>query len=142
METRLDKYAVSPEQVVLLHSCLSSKLCMRIFNILLSERRHVNISAICRKAGCTSGNAVKHLRRLVKLGAAEEKFLSGLHMFTVKRGEMAELLYKAERILEAERMNSLKFEGLHAAGQAYPTKKETSKPSRIQPQRFSSENPI
>jgi len=72
LETRLDKYAVSPEQVVLLHSCLSSKLCMRIFNILLSERRHVNISAICRKAGCTSGNAVKHLRRLVKLGAAEE----------------------------------------------------------------------
>ncbi|MEM3759873.1 MAG: hypothetical protein QXZ02_02025 [Candidatus Bathyarchaeia archaeon] len=33
----------------------------------------MNISAICRKAGCTSGNAMKHLRRLVKLGVVEEK---------------------------------------------------------------------
>ncbi|MCS7114107.1 MAG: helix-turn-helix domain-containing protein [Nitrososphaerota archaeon] len=107
----MDKYAVSPEQLAWLHNCLSSKLCMRIFNILSSERKPVNISAICRRAGCTSGNAMKHLRKLVKLGVVEEKFLSGLHMFSLRRGEMAELIFKAEKVLECETLKRDKFRG-------------------------------
>jgi len=99
---KLDRYAVSAEELVLLHGCLSSKLCMRIFKILCAERGALNISAICRKAGCTNNNALRHLRRLVKLGVAEEKLLTGLHTFKIKRGGMAELLIKAERFLEAE----------------------------------------
>jgi len=98
----LDRYAVSAEELVLLHGCLSSKLCMRIFKILCAERGALNISAICRKAGCTNGNALKHLRRLVKLGVVEEKLLTGLHMFNIRRSGMAELLIKAKRFLEAE----------------------------------------
>ena len=97
----MEKYAVTPEELIELHICLSSKLCMRIFNILWAEGKPVNISAICRRAGCTSGNAARHLKRLVKLSVVEERLLPGLHMFSAKRGEMAELMFKAANILEA-----------------------------------------
>ncbi|MBS7617358.1 helix-turn-helix transcriptional regulator [Candidatus Bathyarchaeota archaeon] len=107
----MDKYAVSPEQLVWLHTCLSSKLCIRIFDVLSSEGKPLNISTICRKAGCTSGNAVKHLRRLIKLGVVEERLLSGLHIFAFKRGEMAELMLKAEEILRAENVKRGKLKG-------------------------------
>ncbi|MEM3798212.1 MAG: helix-turn-helix domain-containing protein [Candidatus Bathyarchaeia archaeon] len=130
----MEKYAVTPEELAELHICLSSKLCRRIFNILWAERKPVNISAICRKAGCTSGNAVKHLKRLVKLGVVEERLLPGLHMFSAKREEMAELMFKAANILEARDCMKWDKEGLYAAGNAYPHSTLKPQAQRIQPQ--------
>lgn len=97
----MEKYTVTPDELVELHICLSSKLCRRIFNILWAERKPLNISSICRMAGCTSGNAARHLRRLVKLGVVEERLLPGLHIFSARRGEMAELIFKAANVIEA-----------------------------------------
>jgi DNA-binding IclR family transcriptional regulator len=98
----VERYYVNPEELAVLHMCLSSKLCMRIFRIISAEKGAINISAICRKAGCSTGNAKRHLQRLVRLGVVEEEQLCGLHIFYPKQGEMARLLRRTMEELEAE----------------------------------------
>jgi hypothetical protein len=93
------KVAVSPTELATLYKCLSSKICIRIFNILSLERRPLNISAICRRAGCTNGDGVKHLRTLAKIGVVDEEFWSGLHIFKVKDGDLTELLKQTLTVL-------------------------------------------
>jgi hypothetical protein len=93
------KVAVSPTELATLYKCFSSKICVRIFGILLAERRPLNISAICRRAGCTNGDGVKHLRMLARLGVVDEEFWTGLHIFRVKDGDLTELLKQTLTVL-------------------------------------------
>jgi hypothetical protein len=96
------RFAVNPKEMAIFHRCLSSKLCVRIFNVLLAEGK-LNISAISRKAGCTNNDGIKHLRSMAELGIVKEDFYAGLHMFTLKEGGFTELMKETVGILKAER---------------------------------------
>lgn len=87
-------FTVTPRELVLLHRCLSSRICVRIFQVL-RESGVLNISAISRKAGCTNSDGVKHLRTMAELGVVDEKFYAGRHTFTLKRNDLVELMEKA-----------------------------------------------
>ena len=94
------KFALTPEELVTFHKCLSSKICVRIFQVL-SKNNTLNISAVSRKARCTNNDAVKHLRNLAKLGIISEEFYSGRHTFTPKDGQFTELMNQTIKIMEA-----------------------------------------
>jgi hypothetical protein len=56
-------FTITPAELVTLHDCLSSKICVNIF----LKNPTLNISAISRKTGCTNSDAIKHLKNLAKL---------------------------------------------------------------------------
>jgi predicted transcriptional regulator len=87
-------FTVTPNELVLLHRCLSSRICVRIFQVL-RESGVLNISAISRKTGCTNNDGVRHLRTMVVLGVVDEEFYAGRHTFTLKRNDLVELMEKA-----------------------------------------------
>jgi len=92
-------FTLTPTELVLFHECLSSKICVRIFQTLL-ERRALNISAISRKVGCTNNDGLKHLKNLARLGIVHEEFYGGRHAFTLKGGAFTELMKQAINIME------------------------------------------
>jgi predicted transcriptional regulator len=94
-------FTITPAELVTLHDCLSSKICVNIFRVLLS-RNTLNISAVSRKVGCTNNDALKHLKNLTKLGIVHEEFYSGRHTFTLKNGQLTELMKQAMKIMEAK----------------------------------------
>lgn len=87
-------FTITPRELVLFHRCLSSKICIRIFQVF-HEHKVLNISAISRKARCTNNDALKHLRNLVLLGIFQEDFYAGRHTFTLNRTLNTELMKKA-----------------------------------------------
>ena len=80
-----------------MHECLSSKICIRIFQALLKNGT-LNVSAISRKAGCNNDRCIEHLRKLAKLGIVQEEFYAGRHTFTLKKGDFADLMEQAIRL--------------------------------------------
>ena len=93
------RFTLTPKELVAFHECLSSKLCLRIFRILLTN--HVlNISAIARKARCNNRDALKHLKNLARLGIVQEEFYAELHTFTLKRVEFTRLMEQAIKSME------------------------------------------
>ncbi len=93
------RFTVTPEELLMFHGCLSSKICVNIFQALLKSSV-LNISAISRKVGCTNNDALKHLRNLAKLGIVEEEFYAGRHTFTLKSVEFTELMKQAIKLME------------------------------------------
>ena len=96
-------FNLTPEQLVIFQECLSSKVCIRIFQTLL-RKRALNISAISRKVGCTNNDCLEHLKKLTMLGIIEEEFYAGRHSFTIKKGNFTELMEQAIKTKE-ERCN-------------------------------------
>jgi len=78
-------------------------VCIRIFQTLLAKRI-LNISAISRKVGCTNNDCLEHLHNLTKLGIIEEEFYAGRHSFALKKGDFAELMKEAIKIVEERRI--------------------------------------
>lgn len=99
MGFRVEKFEVTSREVLALHTCLSSKLCIRIFKILANHKR-LNISAIARKARCTNNEGIKHLRSMAALGIVNEEFYPGLHIFTFQEGSFTELMRQTIKIME------------------------------------------
>ena len=93
-------FTITPEQLVIFHECLSSKICVNIIQALL-DRSPLNISAISRKTGSTNSDAVKHLKNLAKLGIVHEEFYAGRHTFTVENNQFTELMKQAIKITDA-----------------------------------------
>jgi len=91
---------ISPRELVLLHRCLSSKICIRIFRVL-HENGVLNISSVSRRARCNNKDALKHLRNLEKLGIVHEEFYAGRHTFTLKKNDLSEFLKRAVEIEQA-----------------------------------------
>ena len=91
-------FDVTPEELVFLHRCLSSKVCVKVFKTLQAESI-LNISAISRKAGCNNNDALRHLRNLSKLGIVQEEFYAGRHTFTLKKGCLTELMKQAITVI-------------------------------------------
>ena len=96
------KFKVSPEELVVLHKCLSSKLCLRIFHIMKRHKK-LNVTAISRKAGCSNKTSVKHLRNMARLNMIEEELYSGLHKFALKRGLFTELMDETVKLLKKDK---------------------------------------
>ena len=94
--------SLTPKELVLLSRCLHSKVCMRIFKVLVSSPT-LNISAISRRAGCTNARSLSHLSNLTRLGIAHEKFYTRIHMFKLMRTPLTVLLEDAFALVEAER---------------------------------------
>jgi predicted transcriptional regulator len=92
---------VTPEQLVIFHECLGSKVCIRIFQVLLANRS-LNVSAISRKAGCNNDRCIEHLRKLSELGIVEEEFYAGRHSFAMKKGDFTDLMQQAIRLMEKD----------------------------------------
>jgi predicted transcriptional regulator len=88
-------------ELVIFHECLSSKVCIRIFQALLTNRS-LNVSAISRKAGCNNDRCIEHLRKLIKLNIVEEEFYAGRHSFALKKGDLADLMEQAIRLMEKD----------------------------------------
>jgi len=95
------KFTVTPEDVVAIHRLLSSRVFLRLYRALRSEGR-MNVSALARKAGCINRRAAALLRILAGMGVVEERFRSGLHIFKIKDGELAELLKRTVEIIDSE----------------------------------------
>ena len=87
---------------MILHECLSSKICIRIFQALLKNGT-LNVSAISRKAGCNNDRCIEHLRKLAKLGIVQEEFYAGRHTFTLKKGDFADLMEQAIKFMKERR---------------------------------------
>ena len=96
-----EKFKVSPEELVAMYKCLSSKLCLRIFHIM-KRHKELNITAISRKAGCSNKTSIKHLRNMARLNIIEEELYSGLHKFTLKNGLLTELMDQTVKLLKKE----------------------------------------
>ena len=94
------RFTLTPEELVVFYECLSSKICVNIFQALL-DRSPLNISAISRKTGCTNSDAIKHLKNLAKLGIVHEEFYAGRHTFTIENGQFTELMKQAIKLTEA-----------------------------------------
>jgi predicted transcriptional regulator len=86
-------------ELVIFHECLSSKVCLRVFQALLTNRS-LNVSAISRKAGCNNDRCIEHLRKLSKLGIVEEEFYAGRHSFALKKGDFTDLMEQAIKLME------------------------------------------
>ncbi len=86
-------------ELVIFHECLSSEVCIRVFQALLTNRS-LNVSAISRKAGCNNDRCIEHLKKLNKLGIVEEEFYAGRHSFALKKGDFADLMQQAIRLRE------------------------------------------
>lgn len=99
-------FTITPEELVTFHSCLSSKLCTRIFQILLSNNV-LNITAIARKARCGNNEALRHLKNLARLRIVNEDFYAGRHTFTLNMGEFTELMKQAIRAIEERERENL-----------------------------------
>jgi len=93
------RFTLTPLELVVFCECLSSEVCVRIFQTLL-EKRTLNISAISRKVGCTNIRGLNHLRNLARLGIVHEEFYAGRHAFTLKKGESTELMRQAIEAME------------------------------------------
>ena len=97
-----ENIGLTSEELILLSKCLHSRVCMRIFKVLLRFKT-LNISAISRKAGCTNARSLSHLSNLTRLGIVHEKFYTRIHMFNLKRSPLTVLLEDAFAFLEAEK---------------------------------------
>ena len=97
-------FNVTPEQLVIFHECLSSKVCIRIFQVFLLNRS-LNVSAISRKVGCNNDRCLEHLRKLAKLGIVQEEFYAGRHSFALKKGEFTDLMQQAISIMDKDEKN-------------------------------------
>jgi len=95
-------FTITPEELVILHHCLSSKICVNIFQALLKNPT-LNITAISRKTRCTNSDALKHLNNLAKLGIVHEEFYAGRHTFTLKNGQLTELMKQTIKVMEAKK---------------------------------------
>jgi predicted transcriptional regulator len=95
------KFKVSPEELLVLHKCLSSKVCLRIFRIMKRHKK-LNVTAISRKAGCSNKTSVKHLRNMARLSMIEEELYSGLHKFALKKGRFTELMDQTVKLLKKD----------------------------------------
>lgn len=96
------RYALTPDELVTFYVCLSSRICTRIFHLLL-KKNVLNVSAVSRAANCTNKAAIKHLKNLAKLGIVNEDFYAGRHTFALNRAEFTDLLEQAIRVMEARK---------------------------------------
>jgi predicted transcriptional regulator len=94
------RFTLTAEELVAFHECLSSKICVNIFQALL-DRSPLNISAISRKTGCTNSDAIKHLKNLAKLGIIQEEFYARRHTFALDRTGFTVLMEQAIKAMEA-----------------------------------------
>ena len=73
---------------------------MNLFKVLCSEGR-MNISALARKAGCTSRRIIVLLGMLKSMGVVEEKSSGGIRTFQIKDGGLTELLKRATEMIDS-----------------------------------------
>jgi predicted transcriptional regulator len=92
-------FNLTPSELVLFHGCLCSKVCIRIFQVLL-ENKNLNVSAISRKAGCNNDRCIEHLKKMVKLGIVQEEFYAGRHSFSLKKGDFTDLMQQAISLMK------------------------------------------
>ena len=99
--TTLSSFNLTPEQLVIFHECLGSKVCIRIFQVFLSNKS-LNVSAISRKVGCNNDRCIEHLKKLAKLGIVQEEFYAGRHSFVLKKGDFMDLMQQAISIMSKD----------------------------------------
>jgi predicted transcriptional regulator len=94
-------FNVTPEQLVIFHECLGSKVCIRIFQVFLANKS-LNVSAISRKVGCNNDRCIEHLKKLAKLGIVQEEFYAGRHSFALKKGDFTDLMQQAITLMNKD----------------------------------------
>jgi len=94
-------FNLTPEELVLFHDCLCSKVCIRIFQVLLLNK-NLNVSSISRKAGCNNDRCIEHLKKMVRLGIVQEEFYAGRHSFALKKEGFTDLMQQAINLMEKD----------------------------------------
>ena len=97
-----ERYSVTPDELLLLNRCLSSKVCLRIFKTL-QRTPSLNITALALKAGCNNRDALLHLGNLCDLGIVRERYYSRRRTFKLLRNELTDLIKKAVEVIESEK---------------------------------------
>ena len=97
----MSTFNITPEQLVIFHECLGSKVCIRIFQVFLSNKS-LNISAISRKVGCNNDRCIEHLKKLAKLGIVQEEFYAGRHSFALQKGNFMDLMQQTISLMEKD----------------------------------------
>jgi len=100
----MSTFNITPEQLVIFHECLGSKVCIRIFQVFLANRS-LNVSAVSRKVGCNNDRCIEHLKKLAKLGIVQEEFYAGRHSFALKKGDFTDLMQQAIRLMNKDEKN-------------------------------------
>ena len=90
---------LTPTETLHIHRILSSKIATRVF-CLLEGSKSLNINAIALQCRCSNGNAVKHLKDMVKLGVVKEEWIGGQHIYRYVSNEVAKFLGCAIRMME------------------------------------------
>jgi predicted transcriptional regulator len=97
----MSTFNITPEQLVIFHECLGSKVCIRIFQVFLANRS-LNVSAVSRKVGCNNDRCIEHLKKLAKLGIVQEEFYAGRHSFALKKGDFTDLMQQAISLMDKD----------------------------------------
>ena len=97
----MSTFNITPEQLVIFHECLGSKVCIRIFQVFLANRS-LNVSAVSRKVGCNNDRCIEHLKKLAKLGIVQEEFYAGRHSFALQKGDFTDLMQKAISLMDKD----------------------------------------
>lgn len=92
-------FKVTPEELVFFHECLQSKVCIRIFHVLL-EKGTLNVSVISRKARCNNYRCIENLKKLARLGIVQEEFFAGRHSFSLNKEDLTGLMRQAINFME------------------------------------------
>ncbi|MGD6805888.1 MAG: hypothetical protein ACQCN4_02895 [Candidatus Bathyarchaeia archaeon] len=103
----LSAFKITPQELILFHHCLCSKICIRIFKTLQLSK-NLNVSAIARKAGCNNDRCIEHLKQMENLVIVEEEFYAGRHTFSLRKGEFTDLMAQAISLLEMEEIDGKK----------------------------------
>lgn len=94
------KFAVTPSDLQNLHIILSSKVCIKVFELLRRNGR-LGVTAASCSVHCTGARAKAHLEALVKVGVAEDDQFSGQHSFHfIQNSELAELLSRTIQLIK------------------------------------------
>ena len=97
----MSNFNMTPEQLVIFHECLGSKVCIRIFQVFLASRS-LNVSAVSRKVGCNNDRCIEHLKKLAKLGIVQEEFYAGRHLFVLKKGDFTDLMQQTISLMDKD----------------------------------------
>ena len=97
-----ERYIVSPKELLLLHRCLSSKVCLRIFKTL-QRTPALNITALALNSRCNNRDALRHLSNLCELNIVRERHYSRRRTFILERNELMDLIKKTVEVIESEK---------------------------------------
>lgn len=82
--------------------CLSSRVARRMLITLQAAGAPVGITALCRRVGCSRGDALRYLALMAGLSVVAEERRMGLRLICLQNSPIAALMVEAARLMEVK----------------------------------------